>query len=142
MKLQWGYHLTLVRIVIIKKTGDNKCSHDYKWYCTSLHCLLATCMPSLKTSLFGLLLSFFFFLIFIFTLFYFTILHWFCHTLTWIHHGGICILLFPTFLRSKLRLFTIDVSSLLICVFNTLNFPVSSSFAVSQKYWHCILIFN
>ena len=28
-----------------------------------------------------------FFLIFIFTLFYFTILYWFCHTLTWIHHG-------------------------------------------------------
>ena len=27
-----------------------------------------------------------FFLIFIFTLFYFTILYWFCHTLTWIHH--------------------------------------------------------
>ena len=36
-------------------------------------------------------LSFFFFLIFNFTLFYFTILHWFCHTLTWIHHGCICI---------------------------------------------------
>ena len=31
--------------------------------------------------------SVFFFLIFIFTLFYFTILYWFCHTLTWIHHG-------------------------------------------------------
>ena len=30
---------------------------------------------------------FYFFLIFIFTLFYFTILYWFCHTLTWIHHG-------------------------------------------------------
>ena len=28
-----------------------------------------------------------FFLIFIFTLFYFAILYWFCHTLTWIHHG-------------------------------------------------------
>ena len=32
-----------------------------------------------------------FFLIFIFTLFYFTILYWFCHTLTWIHHGCTCI---------------------------------------------------
>ena len=31
--------------------------------------------------------SFYFFLIFIFTLFYFTIQYWFCHTLTWIHHG-------------------------------------------------------
>ena len=29
----------------------------------------------------------FFFLIFIFTLFCFTILYWFCHTLTWISHG-------------------------------------------------------
>ena len=28
-----------------------------------------------------------FFLIFIFTLFYFTVLYWFCHTLTWIRHG-------------------------------------------------------
>ena len=33
----------------------------------------------------------FYFLIFIFTLFYFTILYWFCHTLTWTHHGCICI---------------------------------------------------
>ena len=30
------------------------------------------------------------FKIFIFTLFYFTILYWFCHTLTWIHHGCTC----------------------------------------------------
>ena len=26
-----------------------------------------------------------------FTLFYFTILYWFCHTLTWIHHGCTCV---------------------------------------------------
>ena len=31
-----------------------------------------------------------YFLIFIFTLFYFTIPYWFCHTLTWIHHGCTC----------------------------------------------------
>ena len=31
----------------------------------------------------------FFNFIFIFTLLYFTILYWFCHTLTWIHHGCI-----------------------------------------------------
>ena len=31
------------------------------------------------------------FLILIFTLFYFTILYWFCHTLTWIHHGCTCV---------------------------------------------------
>ena len=38
------------------------------------------------------LLSFFLFFIFIliFTLFYFTILYWFWHTLTWIHHGCTC----------------------------------------------------
>ena len=29
--------------------------------------------------------------IFIFSLFYFTILYWFCHTLTWIHHGCTCV---------------------------------------------------
>ena len=29
--------------------------------------------------------------LFIFTLFYFTILYWFCHTLTWIHHRCTCI---------------------------------------------------
>ena len=33
------------------------------------------------------ILLFLFFKIFIFTLFYFTILYWFCHTLTWIRHG-------------------------------------------------------
>ena len=30
---------------------------------------------------------FFFFLVLFIYLFYFTILYWFCHTLTWIHHG-------------------------------------------------------
>ena len=29
--------------------------------------------------------------LFIFTLFYFTILYWFCHRLTWIHHGCTCV---------------------------------------------------
>ena len=33
----------------------------------------------------GVSLSLFFYFFFIFTLFYFTILYWFCHTLTWIH---------------------------------------------------------
>ena len=32
----------------------------------------------------------YFFKLFIFTLFYFIILYWFCHTLTWIHHGCTC----------------------------------------------------
>ena len=32
-------------------------------------------------------LCFLFIYLFIFTLFYFIILYWFCHTLTWIHHG-------------------------------------------------------
>ena len=34
---------------------------------------------------------FYFFKLFIFTLFYFIILYWFCHTLTWIHHGCTCV---------------------------------------------------
>ena len=40
-----------------------------------------------KNFYFYFFLSPLFFLIFIFTLFYFIILYWFCHTLTWIHHG-------------------------------------------------------
>ena len=43
-------------------------------------------------------LNWFFFLSFcfkifflIFALFYFTILYWFCYTLTWIHHGCACV---------------------------------------------------
>ena len=39
----------------------------------------------------NLLFYLFFKKIFIFTLFYFTILYWFCHTLTWIHHGCTCV---------------------------------------------------
>ena len=31
--------------------------------------------------------NYYFFIFYFFTLFYFTILYWFCHTLTWIHHG-------------------------------------------------------
>jgi len=30
-------------------------------------------------------------LLFFFCLFYFTILYWFCHTLTWIHHRCTCV---------------------------------------------------
>ena len=41
--------------------------------------------------LFILFLFSFFFKLFIFTLFYFIIMYWFCHTLTWIHHGCTCI---------------------------------------------------
>ena len=37
-----------------------------------------------------LLTSFFFSVLFIY-LFYFTIFYWFCHTLTWIHHGCTCV---------------------------------------------------
>ena len=45
----------------------------------------------LPTLLFQHMTSQIFFLIFIFTLFYFTILYWFCHTLTGIHHGCTCV---------------------------------------------------
>ena len=33
----------------------------------------------------------FFFIIIFLTLFYFTVLYWYCHTSTWIHHGCTCI---------------------------------------------------
>ena len=36
------------------------------------------------------MISSFFFCLFIY-LFYFTTLYWFCHTLTWIHHGCTCV---------------------------------------------------
>ena len=45
----------------------------------------------LPTLLFQHMTSQIFFLISIFTLFYFTILYWFCHTLTGIHHGCTCV---------------------------------------------------
>ena len=46
-------------------------------------------MGSIRSLFFFLRFFFFyfFFLLLIFTLFYFSILYWFCHTLTWIHHG-------------------------------------------------------
>ena len=37
------------------------------------------------------LFLFFVFKLFIFTLLYFIILYWFCHILTWIHHGCTCV---------------------------------------------------
>ena len=36
------------------------------------------------------ILFYYFFKYLFLTLFYFTILYWFCHTLTWIHHGCTC----------------------------------------------------
>ena len=46
----------------------------------------------IKKSFFILFAFYFLFIFsFIFTLFYFTILYWFCHTLTWIHHGCTCV---------------------------------------------------
>ena len=56
-------------------------SHEYStWPMRSIY-IFFHCQP------------FFFFLAFIpfFFFFYFTILYWFCHTLTWIHHGCTCI---------------------------------------------------
>ena len=59
------------------------------------------CIPEVKSLCYDVLLFLYFdtvffsfrgfiiFFNFIFTLFYFTILYWFCHTLTWIHHGCI-----------------------------------------------------
>ena len=50
----------------------------------------ATCEILVPQSEIELVSFFLFKKIFIFTLFYFTILYWFCHTLTWIHHGCTC----------------------------------------------------
>ena len=41
-----------------------------------------TCVSNTKLGKYSILLFFFF---------YFTILYWFCHTSTWIHHGCICV---------------------------------------------------
>ena len=61
---------------------------------TGVHVSLSFWFPWCVCPALGLLchkaILFAFFLIFIFTLFYFTILYWFCHTLTWIHHGCTC----------------------------------------------------
>ena len=43
-----------------------------QWKRKIVHCLYTLAYPFFKS---------------FFTLFYFTILYWFCHTLTWIHHG-------------------------------------------------------
>ena len=42
-----------------------------------------------KEDIFLFFVVIYLFFIFFQTLFYFTILYWFCHTLTWIHHGCI-----------------------------------------------------
>ena len=55
--------------------------------CRVRHAWEYTHTPTQITSYLSIHFLFFIFLIFIFTLFYFTILYWFCHTLTWIHHG-------------------------------------------------------
>ena len=36
-------------------------------------------------------MNFFFFLLLLLLLFYFTVLYWFCHTSTWIHHRCTCV---------------------------------------------------
>ena len=36
-------------------------------------------------------ISYEYYTLFLLTLFYFIILYWFCHTLTWIHHGCTCV---------------------------------------------------
>ena len=45
---------------------------------------------NLHLNMFSRWFFFFFYLSFIY-LFYFTILYWFCHALTWIHHGCTCV---------------------------------------------------
>ena len=61
-------------------------------------CLLAMCMSKQRNVYLGLIPTswFFFFFnadlwVYLFIYFYFTILYWFCHPLTWIHHGCTCV---------------------------------------------------
>ena len=59
------------------------CEQVYQYHPSRFHIYMHQYMV-----LVFLVLTFFFFLIlFLIYLFIFTILYWFCHTLTWIHHG-------------------------------------------------------
>ena len=63
---------------------------NQKLLCLNLLYSLSHSQTQWRNILWHFFISFFIFKKFlIFTLFYFTILHWFCHTLTWIHHGCI-----------------------------------------------------
>ena len=88
----------------LQSIGSQRVRHDWNNLATDFHLsiyksavwvkevpsIMWVVLHPLKASFLSsfFLLSSLFFLIFIFTLFYFTILYWFCHTLTWIRHGG------------------------------------------------------
>ena len=81
---------------------------------SSMYALILLCTDSF--------LSFFFFFL---TLFYFTILYWFCHTLTWIHHGCFLLLLkYNCFTMLYLFLLYNEVNQLYVC---THPLPLGSS---------------
>ena len=71
--------LDLVKIQWAEMVGSIPIQHLNFFFC---YCFCS--------SFFCLFVLFFYFFL-IFTLFCFTILYWFCHTLTWIHHGCTCI---------------------------------------------------
>ena len=54
--------------------------HSLPFFRTAIHC--SQVEPIVQLIFWKEVILFYFF-----TLFYFTILHWFCHTSTWIHHG-------------------------------------------------------
>ena len=61
-------------------------------HCTLQHCRILIPQPGIETHfLCNESTNSFLFYFLIFTLFYFTILYWFCHTLTWIHHRCTCV---------------------------------------------------
>ena len=75
-----------LRITFVECAPHSYCGlqepHDLASVCTA-RVICCHCLPSL------FFFFYFYLFILIFTLFYFTVLHWFCHTLTWIHHGCI-----------------------------------------------------
>ena len=85
--MEFKDHIFMIKLGLKRANNWLKLSfrvNEYIWAlnssaksCTCIHAQLLSCF-------------FFFFCLFIY-LFYFTILHWFCHTLTWIHHGCTCV---------------------------------------------------
>ena len=62
---QWLFRIDWFNLLAVQRTLESLLQHHFSFF-------------------------FLFVFIFIFTVFYFTILYWFCHTLTWIHHGCTC----------------------------------------------------
>ena len=94
--LQHSAFFTVQRSHLYMTTGKTIALAIWTFVCKAISLLfnrlfrfVIALLPRSKQLLF--LFLFFYYYFFIFTLFYFTILYWFCHTLTWIHHGCTCV---------------------------------------------------